>query len=56
MAYLINNREEMKIINVGRKVVLLMLSLGLLVLGGALTARAEIDKVTLIVAGMTWNL
>ncbi len=39
--------------NVYRTGLLLVLSLGLLVLGDALTARAEITKVTLKVAGMT---
>jgi hypothetical protein len=53
MADLTNNTEEMKIMNVGRKLVLLVLSLGLLVVGSPLTARGEITKVTLKVAGMT---
>ncbi len=39
--------------NAYRKVILLVLSLGLLVLGGPFSAWAEITKATIKVAGMT---
>ncbi|MCZ6875760.1 MAG: hypothetical protein O7G88_19895 [bacterium] len=39
--------------NAYRNALLLVLSLGLLVVGSPLTARGEITKVTLKVAGMT---